>query len=107
MLAIVGWLREQGALTTAAEANALLEAAGMASLRASAPSEATLLLQLGVQPEVELAGAARSATLELVAQTRNGEFDRLNPGVPHFAGLSPVIPSAQGQDTTSPPKPRR
>jgi predicted ATPase len=47
VLAILRWLREQGVLQTVAEANALLNAAGMASLHGRAPAEALLLQQLG------------------------------------------------------------
>jgi hypothetical protein len=46
VLAIIGWLVEQEVLDTHAEADALLEAAGMAGLRADRPAEAGLLAAL-------------------------------------------------------------
>ncbi len=50
VLAIIGWLRVQSAIETAAEANALLAAAGMAPLRMDEPGEQALLRQLQLQP---------------------------------------------------------
>ncbi len=51
VLQLIGWLREQGALTTTSDANALLEAAGMAPLRQSEEVEAALLRQLQSTPQ--------------------------------------------------------
>lgn len=48
VIAIVGWLHEQGALTTRGEANALLQAAGMPGLREDVPAEAALIARLPV-----------------------------------------------------------
>ena len=47
VLAIISWLRAQGALETVAEANALLDAAGMAGLQECDLAELALLQQLG------------------------------------------------------------
>ena len=46
VLAIIGWLRAQGALETVAEANALLDAAGMAGLQEDELAELALPQQL-------------------------------------------------------------
>ena len=46
VLAIVGWLHKQGALSKLGEANALLMAAGLAPLRTADPTEAGLVRQL-------------------------------------------------------------
>lgn len=46
VLAIIGWLHGQAALTTLAEANALLTAAGMAPLRENEPANRPLMSQL-------------------------------------------------------------
>lgn len=43
VVAILGWLHQQGVLATRAEANALLAAAGMADLQVEHPAEAILL----------------------------------------------------------------
>src|SRR5919199_1324911 len=43
VLAIAGWLAEQGVLTQVEEANALLTAAGLPSLDAALPDDAQLL----------------------------------------------------------------
>lgn len=45
MVAIVGWLRSQGAIARVEDANALLDAAGLAPLRADHAAEHTLLQQ--------------------------------------------------------------
>jgi predicted ATPase/DNA-binding winged helix-turn-helix (wHTH) protein len=63
VLAIIGWLRQQGALETVAEANALLTAAGMASLRQAEPVEFTLIRQLHTSP------AEPHVTLPVVRRT--------------------------------------
>jgi predicted ATPase len=46
VVAIIGWLNEQGVLSFVAEANALLDAAGLAPLRAGNTAESSLLQQL-------------------------------------------------------------
>ncbi|MBA3946605.1 MAG: AAA family ATPase [Herpetosiphonaceae bacterium] len=50
VVGIIGWLRAQAAIETGTEANALLAAAGMASLRRDEPHEHALLQQLQPQP---------------------------------------------------------
>src|SRR5690349_21515362 len=50
VLAIIGWLARQVVVESAAEANALLAAAGMAPLDERDPSEGTLLTQLRYPP---------------------------------------------------------
>lgn len=54
VVAIIGWLHRQGALGTLAEANAVLDAAGMSALNERAPAEAALLADFlpveGVHP---------------------------------------------------------
>lgn len=52
VLAIIGWLRQQTVLTSVAEANALLDAARMASLRDDDPLEAELVQQLDAVPAI-------------------------------------------------------
>ena len=47
VMAVIGWLCKQDALETVGEANALLNAAGLASLRESDPNETIILLELG------------------------------------------------------------
>jgi len=47
--AIIGWLQQQGALTTLDEANALLNAAGMSPLSAQVAHEATLIHHISAQ----------------------------------------------------------
>lgn len=54
VLAIIDWLRAQGALTSVAEANALLRAAGKVTLHDGDPLEVMLLQQLDAVPEVIL-----------------------------------------------------
>jgi non-specific serine/threonine protein kinase len=65
VIAMVHWLREQGVLQTVAEANALLDAAGMASLREREPADALLLQQFG--PSVALQYQAPRARTNLPA----------------------------------------
>lgn len=50
VVAIIGWLRTQGVLESLTEANALLAAAGMSSLRQDEPGERALVQQLHPQP---------------------------------------------------------
>src|SRR5690348_16336621 len=65
VLAIIDWLRAQAAIETAADANALLAAAGMAALRADDPGEHALLqhLQLQGHPAHSRASLASSVTI--------------------------------------------
>jgi predicted ATPase len=57
VLAVIQWLCEQHVLTTTGEANQLLAAAGMAALRASDPTEHTLLQRL--MPQTDRPTSAR------------------------------------------------
>lgn len=50
VVAIIDWLRQQGALTNQEEANTLLRAAGMAGLDAGRPTEERLLQALAMSP---------------------------------------------------------
>ena len=50
VVAIIGWLYQRGTLTTQEEANALLQAAGMAGLDEARPAEARLLHELRSLP---------------------------------------------------------
>jgi predicted ATPase len=50
VLSIIGWLHEQGALKTAAEANTLLNAAGISALHTDEPAESALLQRLRPEP---------------------------------------------------------
>ena len=52
VVAIIGWLHQQGALTTQEEANTLLRAAGMAGLDTERPAEGRLLQALEMPPAV-------------------------------------------------------
>jgi non-specific serine/threonine protein kinase len=61
VVAIIGWLHQQGALDTLAEANAVLDAAGMSALREGAPAEAALLKRLPAAPATQVAHLAASA----------------------------------------------
>jgi predicted ATPase/DNA-binding winged helix-turn-helix (wHTH) protein len=54
VLTIIGWLRQQGALETVDEANALLSAAGMASLRQGMRGESALIQQLHAHPSAAI-----------------------------------------------------
>jgi non-specific serine/threonine protein kinase len=65
VLAIIDWLRAQAAIETAADANALLAAAGMAALRADDPGEHALLQHLQLRPlsTHTLASLASSVTI--------------------------------------------
>ncbi len=53
VVAIIGWLHGQGALDTHAEANALLDAAGLSALREGTPAEAALLRRLPAAPATQ------------------------------------------------------
>ena len=57
--AIIDWLRQQTVLTTVSEANQLLEAAGMAVLRADEPAERALLEQLATAPYTPITTTGR------------------------------------------------
>ncbi|MEZ4620167.1 MAG: hypothetical protein R2867_32320 [Caldilineaceae bacterium] len=63
--AIIGWLQQQGALASLDDANALLNAAGMAPLHERNAGEAQLIHNLSAQP----------------TQRQSTELDRLPPKV--------------------------
>jgi len=104
--ALIVWLRQQGALTTLDEANALLSAADMVALRADEPMEAALLRQLTAQPvahqrsssaltPVPVVGHQEEVTtepgapmIEQVAHTGHSDFAWLSSGSPQVAHLS-------------------
>jgi hypothetical protein len=70
VLAIVRWFVEQGVLDTHAEADALLEAAGMARLRPNSPAESHLLHVLPQDPLSPGSGAAGHLEPELSGRQR-------------------------------------
>ena len=68
VLAIIAWFAERGVLERRAEADALLEAAGMARLRSASPAEARLLEAL--QPDAPPPGGAAGGQAERRALAR-------------------------------------
>jgi predicted ATPase len=68
VVAIIGWLHEQGALDTLDEANALLDAAGMSSLNGNNPNESALINVLRPSLSSEL---GRKSTTTKPAHTHN------------------------------------
>ena len=83
VLAIIGWLRAQTALETLAEANALLNAAGMAPLKQDLPSEAALVKTLRPAAHAAEPPAQTRRHGNLLAQItsfigREGEIRALN-----------------------------
>lgn len=74
VVAIIGWLQTQGALTTADEANALLAAAGMSPLSARTPDEASLIQRLSAhepQQVVSVGMHHRTEAAHLLAPHNN------------------------------------
>src|SRR4051794_24943735 len=83
VLAIIGWLARQATVKSAAEANALLAAAGMAPLRKHEPSEGTLLAQLHHAPSATASLASTPAASAVTTPPRKP--NSLVP-LPHFVG---------------------
>jgi predicted ATPase/predicted negative regulator of RcsB-dependent stress response len=91
VVAIIGWLHKQGALETIGEANALLNAAGLAPLYEAAPPEAALLRQLrqptSTEPSMRMAFSsnARTASLPVMSTPFIGRADDLATIQQHLA----------------------
>jgi predicted ATPase len=104
VVAIIQWLHQQSALTTLAEANALLNAAGMAGLQTNQPAEATLLRLLPNSPVSEENRVASAHTGSMDSRrTMTNAFLKAPLGQPSAVPESQIqsLPAKEPKSKTS------